>query len=495
VASLAFVAAWPTAAWFADRAESVGLAEMLRGWGWVLTYLLGLVWCIWGIERGAQYLVRTGAVTPSAASSLPWHPLNPQSYWYSPLALSIYSLLFFLGFTPFPLMGQFLSGKLSFGRMIHEFAQRLHDPLGGVYVLGVLCSAVAVVWNLVADRGTGSRGGARLRQSVAVLSGYSFAFLLLYFLVNLPSASGEGPPPFDSPYGGGSDQAAPAPRTVRVQKIQRKKYVINPYSALAFNPPTIDTVNLRVGEETRHEYRAGYGDGTGTGEGGIGSGSGKGSGFGSGTGSGEVRLPRLKHPDKNWNKNFGIGGDNNMLVQFSLLSKGMKVAEKTEALDTAQLARLPFRKGPPLLLVTGTDSFQLTATDKKVLKQYLLERCGMILGDNLGGSSFHNQFIQAMRDITGVQEVPIPRDDYIHSRPFLVHNLPIVVAHGGTVALGWKVEGRWVAYYHPGALSDAWRDDHAGIKRDVWEACYVLGSNILFYAYLEKHKWNEAQGR
>ena len=62
-----------------------------------------------------------------------------------------------------------------------------------------------------------------------------------------------------------------------------------------------------------------------------------------------------------------------------------------------------------------------------------------------------------------------------------------------TSALGWKVEGRWVAYYHPGALTDAWRDDHAGIKRDIWESCYLLGSNIIYYAYSEKDKWLEAQ--
>src|SRR5689334_346559 len=128
VASLAFVAAWPTAAWCADRAEAAGLSELLRGWGWVLTYLLGLVWSVWGIERGAQYLVRTRGAMPAAAHALPWHPLNPQSHWYSPLALSIYSLLFFLSFTLFPLLGQFLSGKLSLPRLIHEFAQRLHDP-------------------------------------------------------------------------------------------------------------------------------------------------------------------------------------------------------------------------------------------------------------------------------------------------------------------------------------------------------------------------------
>jgi len=77
-------------------------------------------------------------------------------------------------------------------------------------------------------------------------------------------------------------------------------------------------------------------------------------------------------------------------------------------------------------------------------------------------------------------------------RPFEVPSLPIVVAHGGTLPLGWKIDGRWVAYYHPGALTDAWRDDHAGIRKDVWSPA-TAGANIIFYAYAEKDKWLSAQ--
>lgn len=337
------------------------------------------------------------------------------------------------------------------------------------------------------------RRAPRLRQTMVLMLTYSLVFLAVYLLTH-PTPVGAETEPFNLPSGGGSDQAGAAPRTMRIQKQVRRKFVINPFSSILFSVPTIDKIELRVGEETRHEYRAGYGSGTGTGTGGIGRGKGKGSGFGSGTGEGKVRMPRLKHPGRGWDKNLGISGDNNMLAQHNLLTQ-QKVSEKTEVLDIAQLGRIRAMDAPPLVVVTGSDGFPVTVAEKKILKQYLLEKSGMILGDNIGGGSFHNQFIQTMRDITGVQEVPIPRDDYIHARPFLVPKLPIVVAHGGTVALGWKVEGRWVAYYHPGALTDAWRDDHAGIKRDVWEACYLLGSNVINYAYSEKDKWLEAQSQ
>jgi hypothetical protein len=71
---------------------------------------------------------------------------------------------------------------------------------------------------------------------------------------------------------------------------------------------------------------------------------------------------------------------------------------------------------------------------------------------------------------------------------------PIVVAHGGTVPRGWKIDGRWVVYYHPGALSDAWRDDRAGIKdKGIVEMCYQLGINIIDYAYRGKSKWLKSQ--
>jgi hypothetical protein len=335
------------------------------------------------------------------------------------------------------------------------------------------------------------RRAPRLRQTLLFITSYSLLFVVLYLLMH-PAAVAAEVEPFELPSGGGSDQAGPAPRAMRVQKQVRRKFAVNPYSSVSFTVPTIDQLVKDLGEATRHEYRAGYGGGTGTGKGGIGRGTGKGSGFGSGTGQGKVRLPRLRHPGRNWDKNHGINGDYQMLDQHAKLTE-QRVAEKTEVIEIGQLARLRAEDAPPLVVVTGSDGFPVSPAEKKILKQYLLEKSGMILGDNLGGGSFHNQFIQAMRDVTGVQEVPIPRDDYIHARPFLVPSLPFVVNHGGTVALGWKVEGRWVAYYHPGALTDAWEKEHAGIKRDIWEACYLLGSNIINYAYSEKDKWFEAQ--
>lgn len=334
------------------------------------------------------------------------------------------------------------------------------------------------------------RHSQRLKQSLTALTAYALAFLLVHLLLNnLNQASGHNSvKPYELPGGGGQDMM---PRSVRIHKVIAPKFVINPYSSIIINVPPIDTVNLKLLEVTKGLYEVGQG-GEGTGGGGLGRGSGTGSGFGSGTGSGKVRFIRLKHSDRHWDKNFGIGGDLNMLIEYAART-GHKVADNTEAIEVSQLAAFPARQSPPLVYVTGSQTFLLSQNEKRILRQYLLERHGMVLGDNLGGRGFHNQFLTMMREVTGVQETTIPRDDYIHRRPYPLPALPIVVAHGGTIPLGWKVDGRWVAYYHPGALSDAWRDDHAGIKREFYEACYQLGVNIVFYAHVELDKWLESQ--
>ncbi len=180
------------------------------------------------------------------------------------------------------------------------------------------------------------RRSPRLRQTLLFLTGYSCAFVLIDFLPH-PTAVAEEVEPFGLPAGGGSDQAGPAPRMLRIQMQVRSKSVVNPYSSILFSVPTMDKVDLRVGDDTRHEYRAGYGSGTGTGTGGIG------SGFGAGKGNLKVRLPRLKHTGRGWDKNLGIGGDDNMLAMYSALTQ-QKVADKTEVIDIEAAIKLAYRE-------------------------------------------------------------------------------------------------------------------------------------------------------
>jgi hypothetical protein len=99
------------------------------------------------------------------------------------------------------------------------------------------------------------------------------------------------------------------------------------------------------------------------------------------------------------------------------------------------------------------------------------------------------------RVLPDVRPVSVPLDDTIHRIPFAMPSLPYVVPHGGKDALGWSVDGRWLVYYHPGDISDAWADGHAGIPTDIYNACYQLGANVINYGHVEYAKWLQSKGK
>lgn len=319
------------------------------------------------------------------------------------------------------------------------------------------------------------RRSQRYKQSMTVLSFYSISFFLLFFLLT-QLLSGCTTREYELPAGGGQ---AIMRQQVKIQKVVKKKFVINPYSSILFNPPPLEQIDPKLVEASQHLYK-------------VGQGSGAGAGFSSGTSKGKVRFIRLRYKGGDWDQDYGVGGDLNLLIQYGVRT-GQKVEKKTEDVTPSQLATFKPQKSPPLLYLTGQKSIYLTAKEKKILKTYLLDRHGMIFGDNGGGRHFHNQFLALMREITGVREVAVPLDDDIHRQPYQIPFLPYVSPHGGKVALGWKVNGRWVAYYHPGDIGDAWADGHAGVKSAISEACYQLGVNVIFYAHAEKNKWLESQ--
>jgi hypothetical protein len=147
-----------------------------------------------------------------------------------------------------------------------------------------------------------------------------------------------------------------------------------------------------------------------------------------------------------------------------------------------------------MVYLTGQRNIQLSSSEVKTLREYLLDKHGMLFGDNGGSAHFHNQFVQMMRAVLpNVRPVPVPKDDPIHRIPYPIPDLPYVAPHGGENALGWKVEGRWVCYYHPGDIGDAWADGHSGVDPHIFEACYQLGANVINYAHAEYDRWVTAQ--
>ncbi len=335
----------------------------------------------------------------------------------------------------------------------------------------------ARVWNpLDLDAWYYGRRNQKLNQSIAVLLGYSLLFFLIVGLLGWLLATRES---YELPAGGG--QARRLALTIRIQKVIRTKYVVNPLSAIRFEVPPIEDVPLQLNEMTEHVYSVGYGKGTGP------------AGFGAGTALGKVRFIRLQYAGGDWDQDFGIGADLNMLLEYGIRT-GQKVANRTESRAIAELRGFPARKSPPIVYLTGQKSIRLSKSEINVLRHYLLEQHGMLFGDNGGSRQFHYQFLAMMAAVLpDVEPVRIPLDDPIHRIPYAIPYLPYVAPHGGREALGWWTQNRWVCYYHPGDIADAWCDGHAGVRREIWEVCYQLGTNIIYYAHLEYAKWLAAQ--
>ncbi|MEZ6091087.1 MAG: DUF4159 domain-containing protein [Pirellulaceae bacterium] len=319
------------------------------------------------------------------------------------------------------------------------------------------------------------RKSRKLKQSLLTLITYAGLFWLVNVLIlQLPGCQQI----YELPAGGGKQQAVA--QKVRIEKIVRKKYIVNPFSAIKFKVPPIDEVRLQLEEVTSHQYTIGYGEGTG-------------AGFSGGTNKGRVRLIRLEYEGGDWDLNFGIGGDGNLLMEYGLLTR-QKVADASESLRISQLDRFAKGKSPPVVFLTGQKNLSLSNNEIKSLREYLEDKNGMLFASS-GSSHFHNQFMAMMnRLLPKIRAVPVPLDDIIHRVPFSVPTLPYVVPHGGKDALGWAADGRWLVYYHPGDISDAWADGHAGISPEIYESCYRLGINVINYGHIEYAKRLDTNG-
>lgn len=330
------------------------------------------------------------------------------------------------------------------------------------------------VWNPVSLGAWYYRANYRkLDQSTWTLILYGLAFLILFLILTQLSGCREI---YEMPAGGGEQKKQ---QVVKIQKIIEKKIVINPFSAIVFNPPPIEDIKLELQELTKHAYEVGYGQG-------------KGAGFAGGTNRGKVRFIRLEYQGGDWDQDFGVGSDLNMLLEYGIRT-GHKVHDRTESRRVEQLTNFPKGKSPPVLYITGQKNIIFSTREVEILQDYLLEKHGMLFADNGGSRGWHGQFFAQMQKILPtVKPVRVPLDHPVHSLPFQIPFLPYVAPHGGKDAWGWVVNGRLVCYYHPGDIGDAWADGHAGVKREIWENCYQLGTNVIFYAHVEYAKWLES---
>ena len=320
------------------------------------------------------------------------------------------------------------------------------------------------------------RRGKKLNQTFAAFVAYSLLFfLVVWILANLRGCEEH----LDSPAGGGE---AKIMQKVQVQKIQKIKYIINPFSIFEIKIPDIDDVKVIDEEDTAHLYTVGFGKG-------------KGAGFAGGTDRGMVRFIRLEYDGGDWNQDMGVGADLNMLVEYRVRTS-QKIHNRTESRRLSDLHRFTRMGAPPFVFLTGQGTISASNREVKALREYLMDKHGMVFCDNGGSQRFEGAFVALMRRaVPEAVMVPIPADAQIHRQPYKIpHPIPLVSLHGSTRrALGWRFDGRWIAYYHPGDIADAWKDGYT--DKIVKEVSFRLGTNIIFYAYAEHAKWKTAQSK
>ena len=282
--------------------------------------------------------------------------------------------------------------------------------------------------------------------------------------------------PYGLPAGGGQE----VQQVVKVKKEKRKKQkklTVNPFSPYILERMNIDDVKtlVELDNESRDTYEA-----TQAGGGAKGKGTG---GWPQGMEGAAVRFIRLKYRGGDWDQDMGKGADYNLLIKFHEWT-GMKIAQDTEFREIERLKFFPKKKAPPFVFLTGKGGLNASEADVKALRDYCLVEGGMLFIDNGGGYFDHSVRNLLRRVFPGKPLVDIANDDSIYQRPYVFPDgAPPFWHHAGYRAMGIRDEGRWVVYYHPGDINDAWRDDHSGASAEVADQAYKLGVNVMFYAF------------
>ena len=284
--------------------------------------------------------------------------------------------------------------------------------------------------------------------------------------------------PYGIPAGGGEQQLEVVKVKKQKPKKPKKKLTVNPWSPYILERMDIEDVTTlqELDQETRDTYQAQNKQKSG--------GKGKGvGGWPSGMEGASVRFIRLKYRGGDWDQDMGKGADYNLLIKFREWT-GLKIAKETEAREIQRLKYFPKKRSPPFVFLTGRGGMSVNDTEVKVLRDYCEKEGGMLFIDN-GGGHFDSSVKQLLHRVFPDKPlVDIPNDDMIYQSPFAFPDgAPPFWHHAGYRAMGIRDEGRWMVYYHPGDINDAWKDGHSGASKEVADQAYKLGVNIIFYAF------------
>jgi len=325
------------------------------------------------------------------------------------------------------------------------------------------------------------RGGSNPRWRSSIRWAYSIFLVMLIVPYLLIWWGWEEP--YGLPQGQGEMVQQQQVKIKKEKKKKKKKLTINPFSPYILERMDIDDVKTleELEEESRDTYVATSSQALGKG------GKGKG-GWPEGMENAKVRFIRLEYRGGDWNQDMGKGADYNLLIKFHEWT-GFKIAKETEHRPIERLKYFPKKKSPPFVFLTGMGGMSVSEKEVKILREYCLAEGGMLFIDNGGG-----HFGSAVRSLLarvfpGKALVDIPNDDPIYQMPYVFPDgAPPFWHHDGYRPMGIRDEGRWVVFYHPGDVNDAWKDDHSGASAEVADQAYKLGVNVMFYAFNQYYR-------
>ena len=295
--------------------------------------------------------------------------------------------------------------------------------------------------------------------------------------------------PYRVPKGSGNPVVAMV-KVVKPKKKKTKTLTLRPNSAILFAQPDLDDteVDRVMDEQTQHTYQASVNAKAGK----MGKGGGTKGGWPEGMENYKIRLIHLDHGGAGWDDGMNqTAADINFLRAFAQATGFKKIAANGESHSIALLDKYPEDGFPPFVFLTGNRGIgRVSSNDQKILRQYCLKG-GMLIAD-AGSAEFDRSFRGFIRQVfPDKQLLDIADDDMLYQLPYGFPNgAPAFWHHGGRRALGLKHEGRWIAFYHPGDMNDAWKSPgYSDVTPEMRDAAMHLGVNLVYYAF---NQWDDA---
>jgi hypothetical protein len=346
----------------------------------------------------------------------------------------------------------------------------------------------AAMWGdkVLEDIRTHGRDRQHRLSLYASIATHILVLIIIPWLMGLFTGSVEA---YKVPKGSGNPVVAMV-KMVKPKKEKKKTLTLRPNSTIITAIPDLDEteVDKQMEEKTQATYESGAVAKVGK----IGKGGGTDGGWPAGMDDYKVRFIRLEHSGDGWDDGMDeSGADLNFLRAFSKITGLKKIATSGESHPIALLKKYPSDAFPPFVYLTGNDRMgNVSNPDVKILRDYCMGG-GMLIAD-AGSAKFHESFLQFIKRVFPDKPlIDIADDDMIFQSPHSFPNgAPAFWGHGGRRALGVKHDGRWVVFYHPGDINDAWKSpSYTDVEPELREAAMNLGVNLVNYAF---NSWDDA---